>query len=114
MVLRFIKEILSSRVGIILAAVNLCLSLYYLNSICWGKCSPPDVFNVSLLMQYYLLLNLPATVIAILIFNLLGIKENDYWWVKSAIECLTIFIMTIFWLGTGYCISRIYSRLKEY
>lgn len=110
----FIKEILTSRLGLFLAAINLCLSLHYLNSICWGKCSSGDVFNVSPFMQYYLLLNLPAAVISILIFNLLGIKENDYWWIKSAVELLTIFIMSVFWWLTGYFIMKIYSKLKEY
>lgn len=109
-----LKDILISRLGFSLAITNLCIALYYLNNNCWGKCGSGHPFNESAFMQYYLLFNLPGAIISVMIFNLVGIGENDFWWVKTGVKILTISIMSAFLWLTGYFIGVLYSRLKEH
>jgi ABC-type xylose transport system permease subunit len=109
------KEIIKSRSGLIIAALNwvLFVCFYFTRE---NSEQPIHLYYESVFFQVLLVLNAPAIICVALVFALLGYNDsvgNKYWFIKVFVALGFILAITTQWLLIGYGIEKIFRRKKN-
>lgn len=112
----FIKDFVSSRVGLLLAAINFTLLFYCYYERDW-KSEPFHYFYESTLLKVLLFLNAPPFLFVTVLFSELGLtgENGEKILIFKIFYFSSLFLAATFqWLLIGYIIEKTHRSLKEY
>jgi len=112
----FLKDLASSRVGLLLAVLNFTLLFYCYYERDW-KSEPFHYFYESNLLKVIMFLNAPPFLFVSVPFWELGFTEavgERFLIIKVLYFVSLLLAITFQWLLIGYIIEKTYRNLKEY